>query len=285
MIGSFDNSCQPLEASGPKATKLPFHTRARGRLRGTRPPLYGNAGIHLRLPKPHNNIVYVYIRKNGCSAFKRWLLHDMGARYGPEAQISIVAKKYSISMELELIRKKRLLVLRDPVERACSLFRNKFIQRNGADDIQKNFKEFTGLDGCEPSFKYFVIKYLQYISKQYPFNDAKIDPHCLPQAFHLWPIVYDYVVMLDDLPEASRYIFYLEVANLYFSHRVNSTPTTSSYIKEAETPASRFIERYEARGELPSNNSLLDDETRELIEYIYRMDYDLISQAFMLPSQ
>lgn len=284
MIGRFDNSRQALHAAKHGTRKLPLHKRLRGRIRGERPPLYGNAGLHLRLPKPYNNTVYVYIRKNGCSAFKRWMLHDMGERRGPEAHISIVARRYAVSMEWELTGTTRLLVLRDPVKRACSLYRNKFIQRKGATDIQRNFKDLTGIDGAEASFKSFVIKYLHKFCSTKSGDRAIIDPHCRTQASHLWPITYDQVIMLDDLPKVSRVIFSEEVSDLYFTHRVNSTPSTvGGNGSEVTTPASRLIERYAASGELPSDEALLDSEVRQIIQRVYKEDYDLISQSFNSP--
>ncbi|WP_132464842.1 sulfotransferase family 2 domain-containing protein [Rhodovulum marinum] len=126
MIGQIDNSKQKFSPAQTGPVKVPFHTRLRGRLRARRPLLYKNAGLHLRLPKPYDHIVYVYIGKNGCSAFKRWFLHDMGERRGHDANISIVAERYAFSVEWELARTRRLLILRDPVERMCSLYRNKF---------------------------------------------------------------------------------------------------------------------------------------------------------------
>lgn len=282
MIGKIDNSRQSLDSAELAAIKVPFHVRLHGRLRGRRPPLYKNAGIHLKLPKPYNHVVYVYIRKNGCSAFKRWFLDDMGERRGPEAQISLVAERYAVSMEWELAGTKRLLVLRDPVDRTCSLFRNKFIQRKGAEDIQDSFKDVTGTQGGEASFKYFVKNYLQPLLRKGSRSGTKIDPHCVSQSSHLYPISYDQVIMLDDLPKASRHFFSEDVASFYFSHRVNSTPSAADSTFQSETPASKLIQRYESCEELPDNESLVDKEICEIIQSIYQDDYDLISQAFKL---
>lgn len=284
MIGHIDNSQRQFSPSLTGPIKAPFHTRLLGRLRGRRPLLYKNAGVHLRLPKPYDHIVYVYIRKNGCSAFKRWLLHDMSQRRGPEADISIVAKRYAISMEWELAHTTRLLVLRDPVERMCSLYRNKFIQRRGAEDILQSFEGATGIQGQKASFNCFVDKYLRLILKNDPFWGAKIDPHCFLQAQHLWPITYDQVVMMDDLPEASLEIFSEEVATSFFQSRVNSTPTMAEHNPHSNTPANRLIELYELGGFLPDNASLVDEASRDLIRQIYETDYDLISQAMKLPN-
>lgn len=284
MIGQIDNSKRQFSAARTGPIKVPFHTRLRGRLRGRRPLLYKNAGLHLKLPKPYDHIVYVYIRKNGCSAFKRWLLHDMGERRGPEADISIVAKRYAISMEWELTGTRRLLVLRDPVERMCSLYRNKFIQRRGAEDILRSFEGATGIQGGEASFKCFVNKYLRLILENDPTSSAKIDPHCLSQAQHLWPITYDQVVMMDDLWEASQEIFSKDVAKSFFESRVNSTPTTGEHNPHSNTPANRLIALYESDGFLPDNASLADEESRDLIRKIYETDYALISKAMKLPN-
>jgi hypothetical protein len=279
MIGQLDNSQRQFSPASHALNKVPFYIRVRGRLRGRRPLLYSNAGLHLRLPKPYDHIVYVYIRKNGCSAFKRWFLHDMRERRGTEADISIVAKKYAISMEWELARSRRLLVLRDPVERMCSLYRNKFIQRKGAEDILRSFEDSTGIQARDTSFKCFVEKYLSKISETRSSADAAIDPHCFSQAYHLWPTTYDHVVMMDDLPEVSRDIFSEEVATSFFQSRVNSTPTTSNCTLQSDTPASHLIDWYESQKLLPDNACLVDEESRNLIRRIYKNDYDLISQA------
>lgn len=279
MIGHFDNSSQQFNSAVLTVAKPPLYSRIHRTLRGKRPLLYKNAGIHLRLPKPYNNIVYVYIRKNGCSAFKRWLLNDMGERSGPAAQISIVAKEYAISTKEELAHTKRLLILRDPAKRTCSLFRNKFIQRKGASDILKNFEELTGFDATKVSFRCFVKNYIGNFVGQAGVN-SEIDPHCRTQTSHLWPITYHNVLMLENLPELSRIIFSEKIGDLYFSSRVNSTQTKAYSVQETDTPASLLIDKYWSSGELPGDSALLDQELRSLIMRVYESDYRLIEASF-----
>jgi hypothetical protein len=209
----------------------------------------------------------------------------MGDPRGPEANISIVAKKYAISTEWELSRSRRLLVLRDPVERMCSLYRNKFVQRKGAEDILRSFEDSTGIQARDASFKFFVKKYLSKISENRSSADAVIDPHCFSQAHHLWPTTYDYVIMMNDLPDASQDLFSETVAASFFQHRVNSTPTMPDHTPHSETAASDLIALYDEQGYLPDNASLADEESQNLIRRIYINDYNLLSEAFKPSSQ
>ena len=81
--------------------------------------------------------MYTYIRKNGCSAFKKWL-RDTGSYETGKRETSEMAKRYSVSFGWEVSQSDFLLVLRDPAARLASLFRNKLIQRSYAGDILEN---------------------------------------------------------------------------------------------------------------------------------------------------
>ena len=118
--------------------------------------------MHLRLPsKPHDTI-YVYIRKNECSAFRQWLAAEHGAD-GTQRNLSIgkLTKRVKVTNEDQIDTSCRVLVLRDPAARLCSLFRNKLIQRSGAEDILANIQALTGLSVDKLTFRQFVEVYVE----------------------------------------------------------------------------------------------------------------------------
>ena len=275
MIGSFDN-----RAGDHPPIKAPFLSRVKATLKGRRPSLYRNAGLHLRLPKPHDDFVYVYIRKNGCSAFKNWMLQDMGHSCGPRVNVGVIAKRYAISMERELLGTQRLLVLRDPASRICSLFRNKFIQQLDNQDIADNLYGLAGIDVQSLTFRAFVFDYLGAFLHDGSKQNPLIDPHCKTQSSHLWPILYDRVIMLDSLPEVSTTLFGEATSKKFFARRVNESSLTLTDEEASDTKANTLASAFNNYGSLPSDDALLNSELRAAIRNFYNVDYRLIASSF-----
>lgn len=83
--------------------------------------VFQRGDYHLRLPIGGKRIVYAYIRKNACSAFK--------AAVGmPEAHVGQLVDAFRWRPWQP--RDAAIFVYRDPVERLVSLYRNKVLEIN-----------------------------------------------------------------------------------------------------------------------------------------------------------
>jgi Sulfotransferase family len=251
-------------------------------LKGGQAPLYRGGGLHLRLPsKPHDTI-YVYIRKNGCSAFRQWLAAEHGAD-GTQRNLSIgkLTKRVKVTNEDQIDTSCRVLVLRDPAARLCSLFRNKLIQRSGAEDILANIQALTGLSVDKLTFRQFVEVYVgRHLHDRQQSELAKIDPHCSTQYSHLWPILYDRVIMLQDLPKAALVLFGHDIATKYFCEPANASSKSLVRQTSADVPSHELRALYLESNSLPSDDSFVDSDLRNAIREIYSSDYKMIASVW-----
>lgn len=135
--------------------------------------------LHLTLQIGGVRIGYAYIRKNGCSAFKRAI--------GYESSVSVeeIAGKHPFGHGHH---DATIFVWRDPVERLASLYKNKILDRRNAGDILGIYRECMGE---EPSgFERFV-----------EFACMEKDPHCWTQKSHLMRVRYTHAIPLNCLHE------------------------------------------------------------------------------------
>lgn len=133
--------------------------------------------LHLRLSLGGKTIAVAYIRKNACSALKK------AAGYPPDVNVSRLLGRFWLP---PMPADATVFIYRDPVERLASLYRNKVIQKRGADDITRRYR---GAMGEAPST----------FSKFVDFAALKKDPHCRPQSEHLLPIRYSHAIEMSDL--------------------------------------------------------------------------------------
>jgi hypothetical protein len=175
---------------------------------------------HFTLPIGGKRIGYAYIRKNGCTAFKRAVGIGSGAPIGE----LVVQFKWRPWLRHDAT----IFVWRDPVERLVSLYRNKFLdhQDNGA--ILQAYRAAMAED--HPSdFERFV-----------EFAIMGADPHCLPQRKHLKPIRYTHAIELPRLYEEMVTIVGTKSAEPFRS-RVNASSKIEVPVSER---ARRMIEGY-----------------------------------------
>lgn len=164
---------------------------------------------HLLLPFGDQRIMYAYIRKNGCSAFKL----AMGMLDADWTE-RVSAYQWTPSSRSDA----SIFVWRDPVERLVSLYRNKIIDQQQNLDITRTYRETMGEDAS--TFARFV-----------ELAVTGADPHCIQQHKHLMPIVYTHAVPLERLHESMVEIVG-EVAAEPFRHRVNASPPTPVEISD-----------------------------------------------------
>ena len=118
----------------------------------------------------------------------------------------------------------RILIYRDPLQRIKSLYTNKFVQRQGFEDIFRSYRKVTGLNPEKASFEEFV---LQYVAR---LGELRLDPHVQPQSWHLCNVVYDQVIPLQSLQERMALIVGEQMAQNFFERKVNESLHVDIYI-------------------------------------------------------
>jgi hypothetical protein len=164
----------------------------------------------------------------------------------------------------------RVCVLRDPLERAASIYSNKFIQKSGNADIFDNFYKLTNKSPEEASFEFFVKEYLSC-------NQEGIDPHCYTQISHLLPITYNCAMMMENIHNDMMTIIGKNESDIVFRDRKNATSHKNNYADPCSAiNAEKLSERYEADGRLPSYAALYTDDLKDIILNLYAPDLNLI---------
>jgi len=220
-------------------------------------------------------ILYTYIRKNACTSFKNiiayYSLHDFkkaGSRLkGMEKYHRVKAPVQAANV------KNRVFVYRDPIERVISVFKNKFIQLSGANDIIKNFSEVSGVNVEECSFNGFVENYVMKIAE-----GVSIDAHLLPQQWHLLPITYNRAIPLKLIKEGMADMVGEDVANKFFSKPFNATSHSSSFSSSycGDVSIKDLRNLYISENTFPSSERFLTPRTIGLLKLIYSDDYRML---------
>lgn len=175
--------------------------------------------LHLSLLLGGKRICYAYIRKNGCSSFKAAL------GYAPDTRISHIARRHKAQWYHR--HDATIFVWREPIERVVSLYRNKILDGRGADDLVARYHAVMG--EAPSSFARFL-----------EFASLGGDPHCLPQADHLRPIVYTHAIPLYGLYDAMHHLVGAGAAKT-FLHPFNRSRPTRVEVTEADCKFIRQI--------------------------------------------
>ena len=228
--------------------------------------------LHFIFKFAGKRIVYCYIRKNACSAFKRLIvgLSDAGPKPKPrENPLFYMLRHHRVENFKDIVKADHVIfVHRDPIDRIISLFKNKFIQQKENIDIFKNYWNVTGNDPTNATFRDFVENYLNN-------HMDELDPHLLPQRTHLLPIVYTDSIPILKLHEAMATILNIQTADTYFSSEMNSTITRQNYenLMVADTPAVELHKIWLKERALPTRQSFLFDKNIEnKLRLIYAQD-------------
>ena len=175
---------------------------------------------HFQFSINGRQFAYCRIRKNGCSAMQQFIIKTSPHRIAPcETEYDFLRRHHRVP-NIKALRsaERRILVVRDPVERILSLYQNKFVQRSGSVGLFRSFTEVTGYDPVGVSLDDFITNYVSRL------GDIPLDPHVWPQHWHLCPIVYDYVFSLTDLAEGMTQIVGPRMAADFFQQKVNTSP-------------------------------------------------------------
>lgn len=233
--------------------------------------------------KPHfifrfNNkkIAYCYIRKNACSAFKRLLVDASEHRgmYDQKTNSIFFLEKFHRENSIALLDScdYRIFVYRCPIRRATSLFINKFVMQNEAEDIMRSVTEVTRLPPERLSFNDFVNLYLCA-----GVDEKNLDPHAWKQVNHLHEINYTHAIHMPALKKEMEEIIGAEGAEKYFAKPINAAEGITEMIKSdmSRLPAGILQNNFLTRRVRPSQEQLLNAELQQKIEYVYKSDVAL----------
>ena len=207
--------------------------------------------LHLAFEVGGRSVVYAYIRKNACTSFKKFLLVRAGITELPEgtSAIRVLSDQFRAEYLRDFVEADRtLFVHRDPIDRAVSLYKNKFVQSREAVDIHRDYEEVLGEPAAEATFRAFVLRYLPRAG----------DPHTRSQRSHLYPSVYTDAVPIESLNDALRDILSPEIVDEYFAR-----PANVSGDETYDEPTAPTIGAHELKAELdrtglyPSRESLV----------------------------
>lgn len=258
-----------------------FDNRTRDLPDGVKP------GLHLGFRIRGKRILYCYIRKNACSSFKRLIM----ARSRERARLAEFPSRIRFLQKIHGVRPVRtegfdhsVFVIRDPAERLVSVFRNKFIQRNGNVKAFRSHASLTGQDPETVSFAGFMENYMR-------LDPVTLDPHLRPQAFDLAPVVYSDAIELENLHTHMTALMGDRPADRYFLQKINSStsPATGPQpdLPAAEmrtTPAETLHRRWKETGRMPATADFLDPGIREQIRDIYAEDYRILDAVRQTPA-
>lgn len=278
LFRPFDNRHPPFQQSIVRRGR-----RLAAAVRGRPLPLCGDSP-HFWFECANQRYVYAYIYKNACTAFKNFIVATSPFLDGPVEQdkkINFLLKHHHVRGILDVRHSDvNIFVYRDPVERIASLYKNKFICRNGHADLFSNIRALTGDTPESYSIADFVQRYVAvYLFSRTKKLRPRVDHHILGQRQCLAPIRYHAAIELGTLPKMATELFGDEIASRFFLQRTNasSAPTYSDDVSRASSEVLRY--QFVTTGELPENYALVPDSIKGVIEDLYRADYEIIHEV------
>ncbi|MCA0997315.1 sulfotransferase family 2 domain-containing protein [Alloyangia pacifica] len=229
---------------------------------------------HFGLEIEGRKIGYCYVRKNGCSSFKRMFLECSAHRADlrdDERPIDFMRRYHRLTSAELAACDNLIFVFRDPVQRMLSMFRNKFIAGSGAEDIRRSYEKTTGKPVETATFRDFITDYL---SRDF----ALLDRHVLPQRTHLQRALYTDVLPVSDLYQGMSRVLGAEMAAKYFLRPANSTFQVPllEMPGAADMPVGALVRHFEQEGSMPDDASLLPSKLARRLRALYAMDYGII---------
>lgn len=239
---------------------------------------------HYHIETDGTKILYAYIRKNGCTAFKKLINRNTHPKYKIKSILGLERnKKEHIEGNMKYYRVSRLdpecladydhvmFVYRDPVDRFISTYINKFIDQNGAEDIKNNYEFCTGKSFVSASMKDFV---------EYALKDFKdLDVHLWPQKSNLADVSYSTPVPLAGLQSTMSEIVGEAFAKKWFEKKENASGGRDGISCEDLTgvPADK-LRKFREDGKSLSKENFLTDEVVQFVDQRYNCDKRMIFQ-------
>ncbi len=227
---------------------------------------------HFRISVRGVRVAYAYIRKNACSAWKQVFAHE--SRHAHRAQeyedlLTFMGDFHKVRrLDVLEATPNRVLILRDPVDRAISGFLNQYVMR-----LERQFvlhelvTAATGEPAESMTFRQFVHTYLAGV------EPSQLEGHFLPQALSAAPMRYTHVWDIKRLHGKAALLLTRAVADRYFKRPINATQNIDRVDDPAaDAPVSALFQRWKADGVLPSADALLDDDLTATLRRVYAGD-------------
>lgn len=226
--------------------------------------------------------MYTYIRKNASTSFKK-LFQEIypNACAGDIPSIHCMLEHAQIKgltpEEVDQRFSTKLFIYRDPVDRVFSVYKNKLIQQDGAEDLLSGLKKVVERDPALLTFDEFVQEYVELLDTK---RWQEVDGHLYPQVWHLLPITYNKVIRMDNVYQEMRGLLSKELCDRVFKDPSNSTTKGSVPLSWAEPdcPAIYFRKKYAQGKALPSLIQLLTPVTEARLRAVYADDYRMIEE-------
>lgn len=238
-------------------------------------------GLHLAFRAGGRKFLYCYIRKNACSSFKRLIV----SRSSRKDRLGRFPSRLEFMRHFHAPQKidtstcdHSIVIIRDPLDRVVSAWKNKFIQRNGHEDMFANYARVTGQDPETASFDDFMTRYIGR-----PFE--ALDIHVRPQSHDLAPVVYSDAVLLPDLHSHMTGLVGPRIADRFFLQPINSTsgPAAPDSAETWTRSASDLHAAFREHGTIPATRSFLTPAFRERVAALYADDYRIFGTVSAAP--
>jgi hypothetical protein len=222
--------------------------------------------------------VYVYIRKNACSAWKRVFVAESGHRVEAEKNlrpIEFMIKYHRATSLADIISiNRKIVILRDPVIRVYSAFINQIVMRMDRQySLHRSIEHVTGKPIGRLNFSEFVNLYLTKV------DPDEIDGHFQPQHSALLDVEYTNVWELSQLHQRSTALFGESFADRYFAKKVNSTERLLKSNEQSwELKIREIFKKYNHENTVPDIFALIRPDTKIKIALFYERDYELINK-------
>lgn len=238
---------------------------------------------HYEINLEGTRIVYCYVRKNACTAFKNLFLGESrwrwAVRHRKNPGIKLLNGFHKATPEKAATADFQIFIYRDPVERTASLYLNKFVHQRNCEDIFRNYHRLTGRDPESVSFRGLIDHYISRLRD----GDA-VDCHVWTQASHLMPLNYNTVIPINNLKASIQEILGTRIAEKYFSTPANPSRPSEHVAPEkplpciADEPASKLRDLWLSRSSPLNKEQLIDQAAEEKLREAYQADYALIKQ-------
>ena len=226
---------------------------------------------HYSLAVDNYTLSYCYIRKNACSAFKRYFLSYTDNPPVNGKLLRIMNKNFLDPHPFD--KDKRILVLRHPLERFCSLISNKFIDLISADGVLRSFLSRVNKNPEDATIRDVIYLYLLGNC------DSPLDPHFVHQSSHVLPMVYNVVCSPRHLCDTMIEVVGPGLADRFFQLPANQSQSSASNATfKFDIGIDSFSQlRLESRrlGLYPDISGSMSQEDLETLQNIYCNDYDL----------
>lgn len=226
---------------------------------------------------------YTYIRKNASTSFKK-LFQSLypDACPGDLPTLRCMAEHAQVKgltpEEIDQRFDTKLFVYRDPIDRVFSVYKNKLIQQDGAEDLLRRLEKVVGRDPALLTFDEFVLEYVVLLETE---RWEEVDGHLYPQVWHLLPITYNKVIRMDNVYQAMQELLPAELCEQVFKEASNSTTKGSVPLAWADPdcPAIYFRKKYTRSKALPSLSQILTTATEARLRELYADDYRMIEEV------